>query len=79
MTAEDDAESLIDCPECNRSMDEDSTMCPGCGYFLMEEDRRQASGSRSPYRGCFVAVAILLILLFLVPMISRFFSILTGS
>jgi len=79
MTDEDYVESLIACPECNRSIDEDSTMCPGCGYFLMEKDRRPISGSRQPYRGCFIAVAILLILLFLIPMISRFFKTLIGS
>ena len=73
MTAEDYVESLIDCPECKRSIDEDCTMCPGCGYFLMEEDRRPASGLLQSYRGCFIAIAILLILLFLVPLISRFF------
>ena len=50
-------------------------MCPGCGYFLMEKDRRQVSGSGSMrrYRGLFIAIAIFLILLFLFPAISLFF------
>ena len=73
MIDEDYSESLIDCPECNRSIDEDSTMCPGCGYFLMEKDRRPVSGSMRLYRGFFIAIAVLLILLFLFPAISRFF------
>ncbi len=73
MTAEDYSESLIDCPECKRSIDEDSTMCPTCGYFLMEKDRHQSDGLFQSYRGCFIAIAILLILFFLLPMIGRFF------
>ncbi len=75
MANEDYLESLINCPECNRSIDEDCTMCPGCGYFLMEKDRRQVSGSGSMrrYRGLFIAIAIFLILLFLFPAISLFF------
>ena len=73
MANEDYLESLINCPECNRSIDEDCTMCPGCGYFLMEKDRRQVSGSMRRYRGLFIAIAIFLILLFLFPAISLFF------
>lgn len=71
MTAEDYQESLIDCPECKRSIDEDCDMCPGCGYFLMEADRRQGSGLFQSYRGCFLAIAILLILLFLASLIAQ--------
>lgn len=71
MTAEDRYESLIDCPECDRSIDEDCEMCPGCGYFLMEADRHQGSSLFRSYRGCFLAIAILLILVFLAPLISR--------
>ena len=71
MTIEQNYQSLIDCPECNRSIDEDCEMCPGCGYFIMEGDRRQGSSNFQSYRGCFVVIAILLILIFLAPLISR--------
>ncbi len=78
MIAEDHHESLIDCPECNRSIDEDCEMCPGCGYFLMDADRHQNSGFFQSYRGCFLAIAILLILIFLAPLVSRILD-LTGG
>lgn len=73
MTDEEYSESLIDCPECKRSIDEDSTMCLGCGYFLLEKDRYQSAGLFQAYRGCFIAIAILLILFFVLPLIGRFF------
>ena len=78
MTIEDQNESLINCPECNRSIDEDCEMCPGCGYFIMESDRRQSAGSFQSYRGCFVAIAILLILIFLAPLLSRLLELISG-
>jgi uncharacterized paraquat-inducible protein A len=71
MNTEDYHDSLIDCPECNRSIDEDSEMCPSCGYFVMEQDRRPANGLFQTNRRLFQAIAIVLIFAFTVPFVSR--------
>jgi uncharacterized paraquat-inducible protein A len=64
-------ESLIECAECRRAIDEDCTMCPGCGYFLVKQDRESRSATSATGKNCFLVVAVVLILIFVLPAISR--------
>jgi uncharacterized paraquat-inducible protein A len=36
----DDQVEMVDCPNCRRSVYEESERCPHCGHYITEEDPR---------------------------------------
>ena len=63
--------ALINCPECNREINEQATKCPHCGAtriiavvnkrYAKERMKELVGGKKSgsPLKGCFIAIIVL--------------------
>jgi predicted nucleic acid-binding Zn ribbon protein len=53
-------EWVVECPECGAAMAADAGMCPKCGYWLTEADRRaMEAGPRGTWIKIVAVVALI--------------------
>jgi hypothetical protein len=58
--------SLALCPDCKKMISRAATNCPNCGRPVQPDDLLTPEPSKAISRGCLIALAILLVLIFIV-------------
>jgi uncharacterized membrane protein YvbJ len=63
------SDDLSGCPECGAEIYADAEQCPACGYWVTDEDRRAAESLASGWSSAVKAVAVGLLMMFLVSLL----------
>ena len=68
----DEADFSFNCPECGTLLHEEASVCPSCGYFILDSDRTSPSLLQTPWFKILGLVGIIAVVLtLLAPLLLR--------